>query len=283
MATRSITDSQDHEKIWKIFDQFITKFDTANHPPELVHVASGKINCDKNVNVKEAVSLGILQLKYFCKKLSTGFHGMVVAVVKVKMLSGKKGMKAGDIRVYDADVAYVCIIRFLATGQTALETVLKHELAPVSPSMFNKEGDMLTDTQNHVLKEKLQLDVSHRSLHNTFVSIVDGCTTENMFKYVMDTLWSKHVYLVFNRYKNYIIKGSTQAQRAKNLAYQHNLVLTCTHSKIQLLDIIANYITKKVLDDAFRYIFIVTSYQDVSIQVSDGSITLKEDYWIWHI
>lgn len=88
------------------------------------------------------------------------------------------------------------------------------------------------------------------------------------------------MYLVFNRYKNYIIKGSTQAQRAKNLAYQHNLVLTCTHNKIQLLDIIANYITKKVLDDAFRYIFIVTSSQDVSIQVSDGSITLKEDYWI---
>ena len=189
MATRSITDSQDREKIRKIFDQFITKFDTANHPPELVHVASGKINSDKNVNVEEAVSLGILQLKYFCKKLPTGFHGMVVAVVKVKMmLSGKKGMKIGDIRVYDADAAYVCIIRFLATGQTTLETVLKHKLAPVSPSMFNKEGDILTDTQNHVLKEKLQLDVSYRSLHNTFVSIVDGCTTENMFKCVMDTL-----------------------------------------------------------------------------------------------
>lgn len=75
-------------------------------------------------------------------------------------------------------------------------------------------------------------------------------------------------------------KRIDQAQRAKNLAYQHNLVLTCTHNKIQLLYIIANYITKKVLDDAFRYIFIVTSYQDVSIQVSDGSITLKEDYWI---
>ena len=130
--------------------------------------------------------------------------------------------------------------------------------------------------------EKLQLDVSYRSL-DIFVSIIDGCTTENMFKYFMDTLWSKHVYLVFNRYNNYIIKGSTRAQRAKNLAYQHNLVLTWTHNKIQLLDIIANYITKKVLDDAFPYIFIVTSSQDVSIQVSDGSITLKEDYWIWHI
>ena len=42
MATRSITDSQDREKIRKIFDQFITKFDTANHPPELVHVAKNQ-------------------------------------------------------------------------------------------------------------------------------------------------------------------------------------------------------------------------------------------------
>lgn len=46
---------------------------------------------------------------------------------------------------------------------------------------------MLTDTQDHVLMEKLQLDVSYRSL-DIFVSIIDGCTTENMFKYVMDTL-----------------------------------------------------------------------------------------------
>lgn len=105
MATQSINDSQDREKIRKIFDQFMTKFDTANHPPELVHVASGKINSNKNVNIEEAASLGILQLKYFCKKLPTGFHGMVVAVVKVKMmLSGKKGMKTGDIEKSDMKV-----------------------------------------------------------------------------------------------------------------------------------------------------------------------------------
>lgn len=105
MATQSINDSQDREKIRKIFDQFMTKFDTANHPPELVHVASGKINSNKNVNIEEAASLGILQLKYFCKKLPTGFHGMVVAVVKVKMmLSGKKEMKTGDIEKGDMKV-----------------------------------------------------------------------------------------------------------------------------------------------------------------------------------
>ena len=34
----------------------------------------------------------------------------------------------------------------LATGQITLETVLNHELEPVPPSMFSKEGDVLIDS-----------------------------------------------------------------------------------------------------------------------------------------
>ena len=56
-----------------------------------------------------------------------------------------------------------------------LKTVLKHELAPATPLMFSKEGDMLMAIQKHVLKDKLQVDVSYRSLQNTSVSMVDLC------------------------------------------------------------------------------------------------------------
>ena len=65
--------------------QVINPFDSVNHPPELFHVASGKINGDMNVNVEKAVSMGTLQLNYFCEEMPAIFHGNLLAEVKVKM------------------------------------------------------------------------------------------------------------------------------------------------------------------------------------------------------
>ena len=56
-----------------------------------------------------------------------------------------------------------------------------------------------------------------------------------------------------------------------------NKAVTCPHNKIQIIHIITEHITKKVLDGALRHIFVATSSQDVLIQVSDGNVTLKED------
>lgn len=144
-------------------------------------------------------------------------------------------------KVYDSEEIYAWIIGLLSTGQIMLKTVLKHELAPATPLMFSKEGDMLMAIQKHVLKDKLQVDVSYRSLQNTSVSMVDLCAIlwilewsvngvieeipENMFKYVMDMLWSEDVCLVVNRYRRYGIKGPSQSQDqricliGKNLLY----------------------------------------------------------------
>ena len=72
--------------------QVINPFDSVNHPPELFHVASGKINGD--MNVEKAVSMGTLQLNYFCEEMPAIFHGNLLAEVKVKMtFSDKKGMQ----------------------------------------------------------------------------------------------------------------------------------------------------------------------------------------------
>ena len=176
MTARITTDGKDREKIRRKLEQCIHPFHTDNHPAELVNVASGKINCNKDVNVDNAVALGKLQLKYFREKLPDGFHGSLVAEIKVKpMLSDKKGMKIGDVMVYDTEAIYARIIGLLATGQTTLETVLRYELSHFPTSMFSNEGDMLIATQKHVLKDKLQVEVSYRSLETTSVSIVDGC------------------------------------------------------------------------------------------------------------
>lgn len=86
-------------RLERCIKQYIKPFDTANHPAELVHVVLGKINSDQNVDVDEAVSLGTLQWKFFCKTMPADFHGGLFAEVKVKMmLSDKKGMQIEDIR-----------------------------------------------------------------------------------------------------------------------------------------------------------------------------------------
>ena len=118
----------------KRLDPCINPFDATDHPPELFRVALGKIN----VNVEEAVSLRTLQLKYFCEKLPAGFHGSFAAEVKLKMMfSDKKGMQIGDKSICDIREIYARIIRLVTTGQIVLETVLKHELALVSPLLLS--------------------------------------------------------------------------------------------------------------------------------------------------
>ena len=131
------------------------------------------------------------------------------------MLPDKKGIQIGDIKEYDTEAIYARIIGLLATGRTTLEIVLKHELALFPPSMFNVDGDMLIATQKSVLKEKLQVEVSYRSLENTSACVVDGSAilwilewpvngvveeiAENLFKYIMDMLCYEDVYLIFDR------------------------------------------------------------------------------------
>ena len=74
MASQITPDSQDCEKTRKMLVQCINLVDTASHPPEQVHVASGKINSDKYVNVEEAVSLGTnVAIKVFLLKTASRF------------------------------------------------------------------------------------------------------------------------------------------------------------------------------------------------------------------
>ena len=116
---------------------------------------------------------------------------------------------------------------------------------------------------------------------------------ENMLKYISDILFYEDVYLVFDRYRKYSIKGATRAQRAKEIAYRHQLslqgilpskekVLTCTQNKVQLIDLITDYLITKIHHGKFRHVFVVTGSENVPVQVSDGNITLKEEYHTSH-
>lgn len=104
---------------------------------------------------------------------------------------------------------------------------------------------------------------------------------ENMYEYVKDLLYYHDVYLVFDRYKDYSIKSSTRNSRAKNLAYRHKIdlntvlpskdkVLSCTSNKVQLINIVCQYLRKKVSEGTFNHRFVVTGAEEIPIQVLNG-------------
>ena len=200
------------------------------------------------------------------------------------------------MKVYDMSAIYARIIGLWATDQTDLETVLKYELWPVPSSMFEDTGDMRTATAKSTLKAELQVEVSTRSAQETLASVIDGSAilwiidwpanclvekiTENMLDYLKNLLFRQDVYLFFE-------------QRAKDWAYWLKLtlemklpakdkVLTCTANKVQLIDIICDFIVQKVSDGGFNHIFVIIGSDDVPIQVSGGEKTPKYEYKTTH-
>ena len=101
------------------------------------------------------------------------------------------------------------------------------------------------------------------------------------------------VYLVFDRYYDYSIKGVTRAERTKNVALKHTLLLKTRlpereialgsmQNKIQLIHLIAKYIISEIVK-AFncRRLF-VTSADEVPVLVWNGIQTKKTDMHTTH-
>ena len=123
-----------------------------------------------------------------------------------------------------------------------------------------------------VLKNSLQVEVSNRHLE-CGAAIIDGNailwashwpskgTVENLaevfYQYVKKLLCFQDIYLIFDRYRDFSIKGVTRADRARNMAIRHNFTLktnlqdrkkalASASNKVQLIDLICDYVCAKV-------------------------------------
>ena len=263
---------------------------------------------DVKVNVEEAVSIGCKRLASFIEKLPGGFYDQISVEVSI-MKSDKKGVRIGEFELYNTEAIYARVIGLLATGQTALESVLKHELAPFPTAMFEDTGDMRIDHSKSKFKNKLKVEVTSRSCDNTNATIIDGNAVfwtfewpkncllehiaENMYTYVKELLYHQDVYLVFDRYKIFSPKSSTRSQRAKNIAFLHHLTLqtvlpskegtlSCAGNKVQLIDIISEYITNNVAKNHFKNTLMITGSEDIPIEVCDGNVSMKNEMRTTH-
>ena len=179
-------------------------------------------------------------MKEFEAALPERFHNTIQkTVVTIKEM--KKKVKTGDVVVYKTEVIYSRAMCLLNTKQIDLKDLFKYELSPVSLSLFDENEDTRLAKQKADLKNTLKKEVSLRTCLSENAVVLDGfallwsvrwpkagnvSNLVNVFNdYVMKFLHKSNVFLKFDRYHDYSIKGVTRQDHVGNARRSHNLSL----------------------------------------------------------
>lgn len=116
-----------------------------------------------------------------------------------------------------------------------------------------------------------------------------------MYQYVTYQLGKENVdvYLVFDRYFKYPIKGATREQRTGNISNNHilnldaplptrEIIMTSSQNKIQVIDIVSKYIIELLSINHFLKKFVVTFSEPTPIQVVRGVVEPRDDLKSFH-
>ena len=171
--SRIAEDKKDRDGIRQKLDTCIDPLDSAPHPYGTANVVSGQIGSTE-VNVHNAVTIGVEQMKAFESRLPGGLYETITKKV-VTMDHAKKHVKVGAVKVFDTNLIYSRVIGLQASGRDIdIEDVLDHELAPVPTSMFHDSGEMRIAKLKSNLKKLLQVEVSDRVAGGANVRVLDG-------------------------------------------------------------------------------------------------------------
>ncbi|XP_066927982.1 uncharacterized protein [Clytia hemisphaerica] len=227
------------------------------------------------------------------------------------MKSGKKSVDSGESKIFNTEVIYSRVMCLLSIDRVKLEEVLRFELSPIPLSIFQKNGEMRPPNAKSELKEALKVTTSQRNQTKPEVIIVDGCAkfwdvrwptngtvrdlAYKMYQYVTYQLSKENsdVFLIFDRYFKYSIKGATRDQRTGNISHNHilsldsplptrEIVMKSSKNKIQVIDIVSKYIIEMLTIHRFSKRFVVTCSEATPIQVENGVITTRDDLKSYH-
>ena len=101
------------------------------------------------------------------------------------------------------------------------------------------------------------------------------------------------MYIVFDRYRKFSIKGSTCSKRANFLAYQHQFALSTplpskektlssSSNKVQIIDILFDFISLKVADEKVHNSLVIRGSKDIPIPVNTGLTIPRHDLTTTH-
>ena len=193
------------------------------------------------------------------------------------MAASRKVVRLGNTAVCDAHLIYSRVIGLQHARNIQLSDILGYELVPLPASMFAENGEMRTPTAKSALKKSLQVEISSRLAPQPDVIIVDGWPNRGTVLYFVRNFASViyvkvgmcDVYLVFDRYHEFSIKSATrlgrsgqQASRRHKLSLHtplpsQNIVLTVTENKVQLIDIICQYLIESSQQDKSSHHIII--------------------------
>lgn len=297
-------DAEDRRAIQHALVNYINPLDPNSHVNgSLLNIVTGKI-ATPDVNVDQAVEIGTNMLIEFEDSWPEGFVAPISKKI-VTLAEKKKSLNVAGQEVMDPDAIYNRALGLLASDRDfEFDELLSTEMAVWPPSMFNPDGTMRKGTKSD-MKTSLQVDIPLRHIPAPTALVVDvsalfwtiawptNGTVETFltrFKsWTSDRLADSDVYLCFDRYHDYSIKGCTRESRMASRVYQlspqtplppREAVLGNYRNKIQLNRLVRQHILS---DDAYLntattdHTLVVTCDESVPIQVYRGLKSPRRD------
>ena len=99
-------------------------------------------------------------MKAYESKLPSGFHDKISSPV-ITMAAARKSTKLGGSKTFDTEVIFnqtLGIIIIISSGNFVLQTLFRHELAPIPTSLFQEDGNMQLVSSKSKLKTFLAVE-----------------------------------------------------------------------------------------------------------------------------
>ena len=308
MPHRIRADNEDRAKLRARIKIAIDPLDPHDHPAGIINIVTGRIATD-NVTVDQSVTIGQQQMVEFESSWPEGFHNTISKKV-ITMSTMKKHIKVGNTQVYDTNLIYSRVMGLQSSRDISMKDVLKYELSPVPTSMYEDNGGMRITKTKSVLKQKLQVEHSSRTGSKCEVVIIDGSAllwvihwpasgnvsdfAESYTNYLARLMADSHIYLVFDRYYESSINGETRAAGARNGAVKRHVLnaqtllpsqkvtLGATENKIQLIELICQYIKDQCHMLPSTNKLVVTSQNPVPFEICNGVVLQRVDLRTTH-
>ena len=108
-------DYNDRISIKQKLETCIDPFDPDTHPSEVINIVSGRIG-PTSVTVYNLVSIGKKQMKDFENSWSTGGFYKTINKLVITMSVTKKSIPIGELKLYNTNLIFSCIISLQATS-----------------------------------------------------------------------------------------------------------------------------------------------------------------------
>ena len=216
-------------------------------------------------NVQRSLEIGSKQLSNFVSQLPTGFYSTIQKKV-VTMASKPNRKHSNEHETYNTEMLYSRVMCLLSVNQISLDDLFKYELSSIPLSMFKATGEGRFPSNKSSLKKKLKVEVSKRNIQSDAI-VIDGCAAlyhvhwpkeakvsdfvDSFVQYISKFLQHSAVFLIFDRYRDFSIKGQTRLKRLGNHLRTHvitletplppkEMTLKSSKTKIQLINLICN-------------------------------------------